>query len=164
MYISWPHNRIGRSAPICEPSQYNLPHVSFEPLACDTITFLKTLSMPLHSQPIWSVPIFGAIMLIFNTMDKLQTMEHKQNPSHCCGISQGYIHIPGGTGDFLGCYSRECSGEWWWEGSPRSHFHKPTASACHVTALLAWTLLTTSCFVSSAMDGKIKHQVLHQAR
>jgi hypothetical protein len=50
------------------------------------------------------------------------------------------------------------------EGRPRSHFHKPIASVCHVTpcrehALFLHNAFLTSCFVLSEMDGKIKQHV-----
>jgi hypothetical protein len=57
-----------------------------------------------------------------------------------------------------------CLGERRWEGRPRSHFHKPVASVCHVTlrcehVFFYTSAFSTSCFVLSAMDGKIEQQI-----
>jgi hypothetical protein len=49
-------------------------------------------------------------------------------------------------GKFPNCCCCNCLGERRWEGKPRSHFHKPIASACHVTPRCEHTL-HLKCFV-----------------
>jgi hypothetical protein len=57
-----------------------------------------------------------------------------------------------------------CLGERGWDGKPRSHFHEPIASVCHVTPRCEHALFLHECFfdfvfVFSAMDGKIEQHV-----
>jgi hypothetical protein len=64
-------------------------------------------------------------------------------------------------GKFLDCYCCNCLGERRWEGRPRSHFHKPIASVCHVISCYEHILFLPECFFDfvfrlSAMDGKIE--------
>jgi hypothetical protein len=67
-------------------------------------------------------------------------------------------------GKFLDCYCCNCFSERTWEQRPRSHFHNPIASVCHVTmrckhALFYTSVFSTTCFTLSVMDGKIKQHV-----
>jgi hypothetical protein len=63
-------------------------------------------------------------------------------------------------GKFLDCYCCNCLGERRWEGRPRSQFRKSITSVCHWYNDCFYTrALSTRCFLSSAIDGKIKQRV-----